>query len=298
VERREFTVLHKIVLGLVQKDLEQELKASTAEINIPEIIGRTPLSMAAERSEVEAVATLLKYGADPGISSYSQTSALHYAATAKNPECVRLLLEAGVDVDCMTNWDQTPLHFAAAFTKDVRHAKLLLDYGADPNKRDRDGIVPLSWCAISNNPGVATVLLERGADVEGVDNKGSSALQRAIKSNRHDVLKMIVQKKPRVEACVPEDVSIWHLIATNADLETIRIICQLDYSGTTDINEDSLEASAIETLQERLDSIPELRAAFGDLLQSVRTSGNGDDRLGIGQEEEDVWEDARERLED
>ena len=252
------------------------MKASTADINVPEIIGRTPLSMAAERSEAEAVATLLKYEADPRISSYSQTSALHYAASAKDPECVRLLLEAGLNVDCVTNWDQTPLHFAAAFTKDVRHAKLLLDYGADPNKRDKDGIVPLSWCAISNNPGVTTVLLERGADVEGVDNEGSSALQRAIKSNRHEIMNMIVQKKPRVEACVPEDVSIWHLIAANADLDTIRIISQLDYSGTLE-NKVHSEASAMEVLKQRIDSAPKLRAAFEHLLQSARTSGNRDD---------------------
>ena len=273
------------------------MKASTAEINVPEIIGRTPLSMAAERSEAEAVATLLKYGADPGISSYSQTSALHYAASAKDPECVRLLLEAGINVDSMTNWDQTPLHFAAAYTKDVRHAKLLLDYGAEPNKRDRDGMTPLSWCAISNNPDVAIVLLERGAYVEGVDNEGSSALQRAIKSNRHEVLELIVQQKPRIEACVPENVSIWHLIAANADVETIRIICQLDYSRTRDKIEDT-SASAIEVLQKRPDSTSELRAAFEGLLQTVRASGSGDDGPETGQEEDDVWEDALEQLED
>ena len=124
----------------------------------------------------------------PGYHHIRKQSALHYAASAKDPECVRLLLEAGINVDYMTNWDQTPLHFAAAYTKDVRYTKLLLDYGAVLNKRDGDGITPLSWCAISNNPDIAIVLLERGDYVEGVDNEGFSALQRAIKSNRHDVL--------------------------------------------------------------------------------------------------------------
>ncbi len=274
------------------------MKGSTAEINVREIIGRTPLSMAAERSEVKAVATLLKYGADPRISSYSQTSTLHYAASAKDPECVRLLLEAGMNVDCMTNWDQTPLHFAAAYTKDIRHAKLLLDYGAELDKQDRDGITPLSWCAISNNTNVATLLLERGADVEGVDNEGSSALQRAIKSNRHEVLKLIVQRKPSIKACVPEDVSFAHLIAANADVESMRILCQLDYSGTTSKLEDISEASAIEVLEERSDSTTELRAYFKNFLQSARTLASGDDWLGTGQEEEDVWEDALEQIED
>ena len=57
-------------------------------------------------------------------------------------------------------------------------------------------------------------------------------------------------------------------------------------------------ASAIEVLQKRPDRTSEPRAAFEGPLQSVRASGNGDDGPEIGQEEEDVWEDAQEQLED
>ena len=99
--------------------------------------------MAAERSEVDYVGTLLTFGADPMLGSYCNQTPLHYAAFAKEPECIQLLLHAGAEVDSLTNWDQT-LHLAAAYTKDARHATLLLDADANPNIRDRDGISPLS----------------------------------------------------------------------------------------------------------------------------------------------------------
>jgi hypothetical protein len=46
LERREFTVLHKILLGIVDKDLKKELDASTADVNARDSNNRTPLSMA------------------------------------------------------------------------------------------------------------------------------------------------------------------------------------------------------------------------------------------------------------
>ncbi len=130
--------------------------------------------MAAERSEVDYVGTLLTFGADPMLGSLCNQTPLHYAASAKEPECTQLLLHAGAEVDSLTNWDQTPLHLAAAYTKDARHATSLLDADADPIIRDRDGISPLGWTAISNNPEVASVLLNRGADVHDLDLHGSS----------------------------------------------------------------------------------------------------------------------------
>ena len=60
LERREFTMLQRIVLGLVGKDLKTELEASTKEINIRDSNGRTALFMAAERNDLPVVNLLLE----------------------------------------------------------------------------------------------------------------------------------------------------------------------------------------------------------------------------------------------
>jgi ankyrin repeat protein len=71
---------------------------------------------------------------------------------------VRLLLECGADVNLATNPNletgsfmrdvktcgETPLHRAAAYA-DEETISLLLEYGADKEKRDSNGDTPLSW---------------------------------------------------------------------------------------------------------------------------------------------------------
>ncbi len=257
-------------------------------MNSLDSIGRTPLSMAAERSEVDYVGTLLTFGADPMLGSLCNQTPLHYAASAKEPECIQLLLHAGAEVDSLTNWDQTPLHLAAAYTKDARHATLLLDADANLNIRDRDGISPLGWTAISNNPQVASVLLDRGADVYDLDLHGSSTLQQCIQSNRHEILRLLSRKAPRVIRCFAEGQSIWSVIATSADIQTMQILRQLDFTGAPGDVELADHGSVLDILLNRSDGSPELIAAFQSLVQTARTE--------VETDEEDVWEDAMEHF--
>jgi ankyrin repeat protein len=259
-------------------------------MNSLDSIGRTPLSMAAERSEVGYVTTLLTFGADPMLGSYSDQTPLHYAASAKEPECIQQLLQAGAEVDSLTNWDQTPLHLAAAYTKDARHATLLLDAGANPNIRDRDGITPLGWTATSNNPGVTSVLLDRGADVHDLDLQGSSTLQQCIRSNRHEILRLLVPKAPRVKECFAEHQSIWNVIAVSADVETMQILRQLDFTSVPADVEVAADSPALDILLNRSDSSPELTAAFQDLVRRVRARQHWE----VETDEEEIWEDAME----
>lgn len=65
VEIRGLTTLHKIVLGIVQKDLRMELEISTASLNIGDARKRTPLAWAVIRDDLDAVVNLLAFGANP-----------------------------------------------------------------------------------------------------------------------------------------------------------------------------------------------------------------------------------------
>ncbi len=43
-ESMKFSLIHKIVVGIIRRDLKEELELSSAAINIPNTKGRTPLS--------------------------------------------------------------------------------------------------------------------------------------------------------------------------------------------------------------------------------------------------------------
>lgn len=69
-------------------------------------------------------------------------TALVYAARQNCLDCVRVLLDAGADVNQTTNYGWSPL-LTATQNRNYRLAALLLDRGADPNLRNNGGWSPL-----------------------------------------------------------------------------------------------------------------------------------------------------------
>jgi ankyrin repeat protein len=99
--------------------------------------GLTPLSLAAHFGRVDMVVKLLENGADANAISHSQipyipsNTALHAAiAGKKNPEIIRILIDAMDTVDVADSNGYTPLHIAA-FDDSSSIAQMLLDACAD-----------------------------------------------------------------------------------------------------------------------------------------------------------------------
>ena len=268
LERREFTMLHRIVLGLVGKDLKTELEASTKDINTGDTNGRTALLMAAQRNDLSAVNLLLEYGADPNVISPDQGTPLHAAATASGHCCIAPLLRHGANIEGMTSWRQTALLYVAAYKNDERPAKMLLDAGANPNSRDLDGITPLQWAVVSNGERLVEVLLESGANINNVDKFNNSAVRSAITASRHKILSMFVDHGFSLEVPWISNGTVLHEIANSADLQTLEIMRRVDFSHVSINRLDSKSFTAFEVLQSREDLSAEITEAFACLLKS------------------------------
>src|SRR5262249_19625170 len=82
-----------------------------------------------------------------------------------NAEGVKLLVQAGVDVNARTAkpWDDSPL-MRAAMTGSVRTLGVLLDGGAEINAATTHGETALWHAARAKHPDAVRVLLERGAN--------------------------------------------------------------------------------------------------------------------------------------
>ena len=108
--------------------------------------------------------------------SYENTP-LHGAASHEDLEMVQVLLEYRVDANAQNSFFSTPLNFAArGYHDDPRVARLLIERGADPNIRGWSGYTPLH-CALKKGwIEIARVLIEHGADVELKDNNGKTPL--------------------------------------------------------------------------------------------------------------------------
>jgi ankyrin repeat protein len=109
----------------------------------------------------------------------SPRPALTLAARAGDLEAIKTLLDGGIDVngpDSEEGW--APL-FHAVHMRQAAAVVLLLERGADPNKRF-DRLVPLEVAAAQRDPAILEILLAHGADIRARGPDGSTALSVAV----------------------------------------------------------------------------------------------------------------------
>ncbi len=111
-----------------------------AEVNDVSGGGDWPLKDACQSGDAAAVAFLLQVGAIPDLNSTGET-ALFSAVSSDNLECVRLLLDAGADVNA-TDCDGWTCLF---HLRSERVARYLLERGASAAISDQCGGLPEDW---------------------------------------------------------------------------------------------------------------------------------------------------------
>ena len=143
---------------------------------------RGPNAATGSGPEIRYVYDPVRYPEEPpGIEPEGGYPSLAALVESRNatPERVRELLDRGMDVNAVGNRGWTPLHWAAANSRDPRVLTPLLEAGADVNRRALQ-FTPLHIAALVNpNPEVAYVLLEAGADVNARQDSGENPLWMA-----------------------------------------------------------------------------------------------------------------------
>ncbi|WP_165247540.1 ankyrin repeat domain-containing protein [Paludisphaera soli] len=151
--------------------------------------GTTPLIAAAAEGDLELVESLLARGADPSACSGDGCAPLHAAVDAEGDVALAVmarLIAAGADLHGvgMNGW--TPLHLAAA-RGDEPKVRVLLDAGAEVDRRATvDGEeTALMEAARAGRPEAIRLLLERGADPSIRDvMMGRNAREIAVDAGR------------------------------------------------------------------------------------------------------------------
>ncbi len=122
-------------------------------------------------------------------------TALHWAAYYENPAMVKTLLDAGADPALKTrNGFLAPLHLAAQ-TGNASVIRALLEGKASVDERSETGSTPLMIAAASGSLEAVQLLLERGADVNAKDTaKEQTALMYAAALDRAPVVSFLLGK--------------------------------------------------------------------------------------------------------
>lgn len=132
-------------------------------------------SLIVASGDSEAVSLFLKAGFPATLSDQKGNPLLTIAVRSQYPEIAKLLLDAGADVNRLSGdraW--SPL-MDAVQKGDGAMASLLLERGADPNIRSKDGQTALIVCVGRGDTSLCETLVRYGADPSVPDGLGMSA---------------------------------------------------------------------------------------------------------------------------
>lgn len=212
--------------------------------------GWTPLMHAVEREHAGVVKVLLDKGAKASTATDDGYTALHFCARRGNLAIAKMLVSAGADLVAATSTARTgsadddleitvgstPLHMAA----EEGHSEFitaLIEAGASPNSRTREGDSPLYTSCENARLGAVRALLRANADplLTSTDPLGQTFLPLEIAVFRgHSGVVRELLRQLGVERCggASGGVCALRMAAQEGDLDMMTIL--MDDGGVVD----------------------------------------------------------------
>lgn len=116
-------------------------------------------------------------------TAYTRISNKRALYDLDSPACVRLLIEAGSDIEAQNTTGNTPICIACN-SNATEALKILIKHGANMYHESEDGRPPLHQALARGNLECVKILVENGVDPNMKSKMGWSGLQVAIKYRR------------------------------------------------------------------------------------------------------------------
>jgi ankyrin repeat protein len=162
----------------------------------PDAADRTnfrPLPVAAAKGSESIITLLIEHGADVNINAGKGDTAVHEAAEKGYPEIIRLLAARRADLNCLNHSGQPPLQLAIL----NRHREAfdaLIEAGADPLQRGKDGLTLVMGAAWSGEARVIPLLVARGIDIDAqMQDDGNTALMWAAFAGKGECVRKLLE---------------------------------------------------------------------------------------------------------
>jgi ankyrin repeat protein len=231
-------------LDEITEDMVTDVVSGGYDLNEPlDEYNRTLLFFACQSGQANKIKLLLKYGADPNISTKGDvedkgmTPLMKAVSEWVSPntmdiETIRALIKAGAKVNAQTERGNTALMYAASMPRQGLSSdiiRLLIESGADVKIKTKNGRNVLFSLSYELEPEIVKLLLEKGADPKQKDADGATPLMVQCKP---DIIKILIDAGTDVSArtkdgktaliVLPEfchdPASYQHLVEAGADI--------------------------------------------------------------------------------
>ncbi|KAK6393955.1 hypothetical protein LTR81_026392 [Elasticomyces elasticus] len=145
-----------------------------------------------------------------------------------NEEMMRLLLDRGASPNTPDEMGWRPLHEAASGSDRARAAKILLQYGADPDGKTQLGVTASHIAAYNGYLDVLKVLLQSGPKINTVADDGSTSLVAAAYGSKPDAVRLLLQYGAPVDVLNVDGENALHHAIMDNDISLVKSILEYD----------------------------------------------------------------------
>jgi ankyrin repeat protein len=224
--------VHDVTRHVDTTVLAQQLEHNPRYCISTDCWGATPLHWAARYGNKEAIAVLLAAGADLNAVCKRGRTVLSWAVQSRSVDCCRTILTAATDISIDTSRRPAPVSGASNLSTTNGIVTLPRCLSIDLEGKDNNGETALSlvvrtWGCLA----ICRLLLNYGANIDGRNRAGETALLLAVQYNRHTMLQLLLDKGASRTIITYDGSSILHEAAYRADVYTMKILQEACLDG-------------------------------------------------------------------
>lgn len=165
-----------------------------SKVNLTSKDGTTPLMAVAKTGRLDIAEVLLQHGANPNLKDNKGKTALNYAAENRNHKIVLKLIDTQVIKIDDKDTALAASMASAAYAKDLNTVYELMDRGAEINGKNHLGQTALIAAVDTGDIKFVKSILALEPGLEVKDNTGRTALMHAIQNNDNAIIKLLLQE--------------------------------------------------------------------------------------------------------
>lgn len=244
-----------------------------ANPNVATIDGLVPLDLC-NVLHSSTVQKLLKHGADVNyVSSIDYHTPLHSLLNRDivNLEIVRLILDAGADVNAATRDGMRPLHIAC-IRQHARAVSLLLEHPElDVNAQYTvTGENAIIMAASVNNLRIVKLLAARGSDASHKSKRGMTALIYAIHHGNSEMIDFLIRRAgAKFDLRLPESEYALKLAVMSGKVDIVQLLLKLSEPRWRRRHGRQVVLEFAEALMKASISDPQLRAGVESIVHAL-----------------------------